>query len=320
MGALAVMIVTGTASLPLLYAVCFLLGTGDTLADTASVARLPTIVPPERLAAANTILLATYTIGNQILSKPLGAALWLVSRALPFGIDATTFVAAAVLVATMRAEPPVAPAQSRQLRLDIAEGIRWVCAHPLIRTLTVSMAVANFACGAAFAVLVLYARDRLGLSAAGYGLLLVTFGVGGLAGTAAAGWLRRVVGPVGLLRAGLFLEAITQLTLAMTRQVWVAAAVLIAFGVHSMVWGICAATVRQQATPNRMLGRVASVDSFLNTAGTAAGTLAGGLVASGFGLAAPFWIAGVIDVVVAVCAWHPLGVPSSIETSNEEEL
>jgi predicted MFS family arabinose efflux permease len=314
MGALAVMIVSGTVSLPLLYAVCFLLGTGETLADTASVARLPTIVPPERLASANAILLATITVGNQLISKPLGAALWLVSQALPFGIDATTFIAAAVLVASMRAAPVIQPARSRPLRLDIAEGLRFVWANPLIRTLSVSMAVANFAFGAAFSVFVLYARDRLGLSTPGYGLLLTTFGVGGLAGTAASGWLRRRIGATALLRAGLFLEAVTHFTLAATRQAWVAAAILVAFGVHTMVWGVVATTVRQQATPNRLLGRVASVDSLLNTAGTAAGTLAGGLLAYGFGLTAPYWVAGAITTVVACCAWRGL---ASLSTETE---
>lgn len=314
MGALAVMIVSGTVSLPLLYAVCFLLGTGETLADTASVARLPTIVPPERLASANAILLATFTVGNQLISKPLGAALWLVSHALPFGIDATTFIAAAILVASMRAAPVVQPARSRPLRLDIAEGIRFVWTNQLIRTLGVSMAVANFAFGAAFSVFVLYVRDRLGLSTAGYGLLLTTFGVGGLAGTAASGWLRRRIGATALLRAGLFLEAVTHFTLAATRQAWVAAAILVAFGVHTMVWGVVATTVRQQATPNRLLGRVASVDSLLNAAGTAAGTLVGGLLAYGFGLTAPYWVAGAITTVVACCAWRGL---ASLSTETE---
>jgi predicted MFS family arabinose efflux permease len=246
--------------------------------------------------------------------RPLGAALWLVSHALPFGIDATTFIAAAVLVASMRAAPVMQPARSRPLRLDITEGIRFVWANPLIRTLSVSMAVANFAFGAAFSVFVLYVRDRLGLSTAGYGLLLTTFGVGGLAGTAASGWLRRRIGATALLRAGLFLEAVTHFTLAATRQAWVAAAILVAFGVHTMVWGVVATTVRQHATPNRLLGRVASVDSLLNTAGTAAGTLAGGLLAYEFGLTAPYWVAGAITTVVACCAWRGL---ASLSTETE---
>jgi predicted MFS family arabinose efflux permease len=152
------------------------------------------------------------------------------------------------------------------------------------------MAVANFAFGAAFAVFVLYVRDRLGLSAFGYGL---------------------------------FLEAITHLTLAATRQVWVAAAILVAFGAHAMVWGVTVGTVQQLATPNRLLGRVASLDSLLSTAGTAAGTLLGGLLADEFGLAAPFWVAGVIAAVVACCAWRPLAgateVSSSTEASSEEK-
>jgi len=56
------------------------------------------------------------------------------------------------------------------------------------------MGVGNIAFGAAFAVFVLYCRDRLGLSEVGYGFLLTAFAVGGLAGTTVATRLTRAVG------------------------------------------------------------------------------------------------------------------------------
>lgn len=305
LGGLCLAIATGTVTLPLVYAVFFLLGTGETVADTAAVARLPAIVPPERLAAANARLMATFTVGNQFVAKPLGAWLFAVAAALPFGADALTFVAAGLLVAGMR---PV-PAEARPhgtLRGDIAEGLRGLWSHRLLRCLALSMGVANIAFCGAFGVFVLYARQRLGLSGVGYGLLLTTFAVGGLTGTAVAGRLRRWFGATALLRAGLVVEIVTHLTLAVTGQAWLAAAILVVFGVHTMVWGVLATTSRQQAVPGRLLGRVGGAQALIEAGGATLGLLLGGIFAQSLGMTAPFWIAAGAMVVVTVLAWAPL--------------
>ncbi|TDD84793.1 MFS transporter [Actinomadura darangshiensis] len=308
LAALSALIATGTVTIPLLYGVFFLLGTGETLADTASVARLPAIVPPERLTSANALLMATFTIGNQFLAKPLGAALFLMAAAVPFGVNAVTFVVAAVLVASMR---PVhiddVPQPRRALRNEIAEGLRWLWSQQLLRTLAVAMAVANLAFCGAFAVFVLYAEERLGLSPAGYGLLLTTFGVGGLVGTALADRLQRRLGAAVLLRAGLVVEAATHLTLALTRQTWLAAAILVIFGVHTMVWGVIAGTVRQRMTPDRLRGRVSGVHALIDAGGVAAGMLWGGLAAHSVAVTTPFWIAAALTSLVTLTSWRSLG-------------
>jgi MFS family permease len=83
---LAVAVWGGAASIPLVYAVFFLLGTGETLADSASFALLPSIVPEAGLARANARLLAAYLVGNQVAAKPFGAWLFVAAAALPFGL------------------------------------------------------------------------------------------------------------------------------------------------------------------------------------------------------------------------------------------
>nr|WP_222870320.1 MFS transporter [Actinomadura decatromicini] len=306
------MIAIGVVNIPLLYAVFFLLGTGETLADTASVARLPTIVPPERLASANALLMATFTVGNQFLSKPLGAALFAIAAAIPFGVNAVTFLVAALLVASMR-PVPVEPVQGtrRALRTEIAEGMRFLWSHQLLRTLAVAMGVANLAFCGAFSVFVLYAEERLGLSPVGYGFLLTTFGVGGLVGTAVADRLRRRLGAAALLRGGLVVEAATHLTLALTTRAWLAAAILVVFGIHTMVWGVISATVRQRATPNHLLGRVTSVYSLIDASGAATGMLLGGLAARAVTITTPFLLAAALTTVVVLASWHALSGASA---------
>ena len=307
LAALMLTVATGTVTVTVIYLVLFLLGTGETLADTAMSALLPAVVAPERLPAANARLYASFTIGNQFVAKPLGAWLFVVSAAVPFGLNALTFAAAAALIAGIRSGVPAERApQQATLRDAVAAGLRWLWRHRLLRTLGLSMGVGNVAFGAAFAVFVLYCRDRLGLSDVGYGFLLTAFAVGGLAGTTVAGRLTRAVGSARVLRAGLVVEVVTHVALALTTSPGTAAVVLIVFSVHAMVWGITVTSLRQRAVPEELRGRVGSVFALLDLGGAALGALLGGLIAGLWGVTAPFWAAAAVMAGVVLLAWRPL--------------
>ncbi|MET8234492.1 MFS transporter [Micromonospora sp. NPDC005298] len=304
---LAATVATGTVTVPVIYAVLFVLGVGETLADTAMGALLPAVVAPDRLPSANARLYASFTIGNQFVAKPLGAWLFVVSAAVPFGVDALTFAISAALVAGIRKVPVVdEPRRRSSLRDEVAAGVRWLWRHRLLRTLAVSMGLSNVAFGAAFAVFVLYCRERLGLSAVGYGVLLTAFAVGGLLGTTVAAILTRALGSATVLRAGLVIEVVTHVSLAVTTTPWAASLVLVVFSVHAMVWGVTVTSVRQRVVPPRLRGRVGSVYALLDLGGAALGSLLGGLLASTWAITTPFWIAAVAMAVITGLAWRPL--------------
>ena len=304
---LAVSVATGTVTVTVIYTVFFLLGVGETLADTAFSAFLPAIVAPEHLASANARLSATFTVVNQFAAKPFGAWLFAVAAAAPFGVNALTFAVGAALVSRIRPVPTPPAAPPARLRTEIAEGVRWLWRHHVLRILAVSMGLANVAFCAAFAVFVLYARQRLGLSDVGYGLLLTTFAIGGLFGTFLAARLQAAFGAGAVLRAGLIIEVVTHMTLAATTTPLVAAAILIVFGIHTMVWGVIVATLRQRVVPPGLQGRVGGVYALIDVGGAAVGSLLGGLLSQIWGVTTPFWTAAVAMAVIAAAAWRPLG-------------
>ncbi|WP_433724711.1 MFS transporter [Actinoplanes sp. CA-051413] len=298
-------------TVPLIYAVFFVLGTGETLADTAASAFVPALVPAERLPTANAWLGGTFTMLNQFAAKPLGAWLFVVAAAVPFGVNALSFAASAALVAGIGGIPVPEPRPRRPLRTDIAEGIRWLWRHRLLRTLAMTMAFGNVVFCAAFAIFVLYAFERLSLSRLGYGVLLTAFAVGGLAGTVTAPALLRTVSATALLRAGLLVEVALHATLALTRTPWIAAAMIVVFSVHAAVWGNVATTLRQRSIPGGLYGRVAGVYSLLDLGGAALGSLLGGAVAQAYGITATFWTAAAAMAVIMLLAWRALGPATS---------
>jgi len=307
LASLAAAVAADDVTIPLIYAVFFLLGTGETLADTAYGAIVPTLVPDEQLERANARLMATFVVGNQLAAKPLGAYLFVAGAAVPFGFDAMTFLVAAALLAAVRwrPEPRDQIATPRgSLRADIAEGLRALWERPPIRLLAICLCVMNVLFCAAFATFVLYAQRRLGLDEIGFGTLLSVWAIGGLAGAWLAPRLRDRFGPGVLLRVGLLIETATELVLAMTRSPVAAGAILMVFGVHSMVWGVITGALQQRLVPDRLRGRVGSVFGLLALGGAALGTLAGGFLADATTLTAPFWLAAVGMVALTATVWR----------------
>ncbi|MQA11111.1 MAG: MFS transporter [Pseudonocardiaceae bacterium] len=304
-GGLALSVWAGTESIPLVYAAFFLLGAGEPVADSASSALLPSVVPKRELPRANARLMATFYLGNQLGAPPLGAALFVVAAALPFGFDAATFGLAAVFVGAMRRRDiqPVPTRQRRSLRAEIAEGVRWLWRHRALRMLAVCLCLMNVTFMAAFAIFVLYAR-RLGLAVIGYGLLLTASAIGGALGTLLASRLEARLGPAVLLRAGLIIETGTHACLAITRTPWIAATVMIIFGVHGAVWGVVAVSVRQRAVPGNLLGRVTSVYFLFSVGGAVIGSLASGALVRALGIAAPFWTSAAAMALLTTVAWR----------------
>jgi predicted MFS family arabinose efflux permease len=302
---LAVAIAASAVSIPLIYAVFFLLGVGETLADTAFGTLIPATVAAERLTTANSRLATTTVLGNQILSKPLGGWLFASATALPFAVDALTFLAGAALLAAMRVRPPRGTATGR-VREDVRAGLRWLWRHRLLRTLAVTMGVANVAFCAAFAVFALLAREQLGLTTTGYGFLLAAFGVGGLVGGFLSGRVQRAVPARILLRGGLVVEVVTHAVLAATTEPVLAGAVLAVFGAHGVNWGIIVAGLLQRSVPDGLRGRVGSLYALVQVGGAAAGSLLGGLVGQLAGVTATFWAAAAAMAVITAVAWRPL--------------
>jgi len=308
-GLLGVAVLLDAVSMPLLCTTFFLLGTAETLFDNAAISILPTVVPKASLTKANGRLLGAQIVTNDLAAPPLGGLLFAVAAAVPFLLNAGSFVVAAALLAAMRGrfrvERPAGIARA-SLRADIAEGVRWLAGHQLLRLLGLASGLVNLTFSAAIAILVLYAQERLGLGPVGYGVLIACTAIGGIAASLVAervvGWL----GPATTMRIGLVIEASTHLVLALTRSPLVASAILALFGFHAMTWSVVSVSLRQELIPGRLLGRVTSAYAVFSYGGSALGALVGGLLAGRFGLTAPFWCGFVAVAILVVAAWPTL--------------
>jgi predicted MFS family arabinose efflux permease len=226
--------------------------------------------------------------------------------ALPFATNAACFALGALLVSRVVTNLPVGePVQRRTtFRADVVEGVRWLLAHPPMRTLALTIVAFNVTYGAAWAVLVLYADERLGMDALGFGLLTSAIAVGGVVGTLSYGRLERRFALGDIMRVGLLIETVTHLVLALTVSPAVALLTMVVFGAHAFVWGTTSTVVRQRAVPDELLGRVTGVYTVGVMGGIVVGTPIGGLLARTFGITAPFWFGFVGSALLVVVLWR----------------
>lgn len=311
LGVLAAAIAAGRAGIPLLYAVLFVVNTGEVVFRAASQAMIPAVVPRERLERANGLLAGGVTLMQQMVAGPLGGLLFVLSAALPFLVNAATYAASAVLIglvggvyrATSHPGPPAAPVR-RSVVAEMAEGFRWLMRQRLLRTMAVLIGLLNVTLTAATAVLVLLASQRLHLGSVGYGLLFTCMAVGGVVGSVAGDRVVELVTATWTVRVGLLVEAGLHLALAASRDRYLIGFALFAFGVHGGLWGIVANSLRQRLTPPELLGRVGSTNLFVVAGGNCLGALLGGVLVDAFGLTAPYWVGFVVALLVTAATWR----------------
>ena len=253
------------------------------LRDNTAQTLLPRVVAPDQLEDANGVLWAAEQVTGQFLGPPLAGLLIGVAVALPFGLNAAMLAGAVALTAAMALPRRVPEATPLQFGPALREGLAFLWAHPVLRPMALALGAFNFLGTMFFALLVLYAQEVLGLSAAGYGLLLSAAAVGGLAGSLIGPAILRRIGPKAGLLVGMAGFIVTSAILALAPPVWAVAIALMLEAFTNMLWNLTSVSYRQRHIPSVLLGRVNAVYRFFGTGPSAFGALAGGALVAGVG-------------------------------------
>jgi MFS family permease len=300
---LAGSVLTGHASLPLLYGTAFVLGCAETVYDSAARAILPQVVARGHLERGNSLLSASESVGNIFLGAPVGAWLFAVAVSLPLWTNAAAYVVAAVLALSVAGRFAPDRSAATSMRHETIEGLRWLGRHELLRSLLVTTAFATVLHSLVSGILVLYALQDLGLSERGFGLMLAAAGVGAVTGSVLSPRVTRVLGRTHALGATGVVSALALLAMAVwPHPVAGTLAFAVSAGAISM-FNVQVISVRQVLIPGHLFGRVQGAYRTALWGGIPAGTLGGGALGSWLGLPAVFAIAGVGGVVTGVATW-----------------
>jgi hypothetical protein len=278
---LPVLALTGTLDVSIIYAVAFVQSTLGILFTCGEFAAIPSLVGRDDLVAANGRIMATNYAGQVVGPILAGALVALISPANLLFFDAGSFFLSALSLAVIRRSfngverPTPAATGIRGLLADVREGLRYVWNNPILRSISIMMALINFVATTDQTQLVLFAKKVLHASNTEVAVLFAAGAAGVVVVSLSAAPIRRRLSfPVTALGAlvvnGLAITAMALIgNYAAAVVLW---AVSSGFG---LLLNINTGSLRQAIVPSHMYGRVISIAGVLAWSAIPVGAIAG---------------------------------------------
>ncbi|MCR2807508.1 MFS transporter [Paenibacillus soyae] len=305
-------LLAGQASPWHLITVSFLAAVAFVGFDSASHGALLQLVGRRNLVAANSLLIASDTVVR--MAAPLLAGVIIAAWGAEWAVAVTAlcyFLSALIIGSIRQSFQPERPlleaipeGRLRKLGTDIREGLRFIWAEPLIRSLTLLGFGNSFVGGAAAGLLVVFAASELGIAdeAPQFGLLLTVGSAGALLASLSLPRLRIRLRPGLITIAGLALSGASLFGFAMSGALPSAAAFYLLWSGASTLIIMNGITLRQQLTPDHLQGRVHAGGRMIAYGGSPFGALLGGLSAASVGVQPTFALLSALMLLLFVIA------------------
>ncbi|GAA2359948.1 hypothetical protein GCM10010170_054550 [Dactylosporangium salmoneum] len=311
----------------LLYVVVPLAGAFAQQFQVTYVTVVPALVPAGQITRANGHLYSSYAVASVagpmlagLLSAAFGPA-WAVA------IDATTFAASAAGLVLIRIRPttlaPAAPDAAtadaaeaptgqggappavtgrRALVRDFLAGVTFLWRHPVLRSLTVLLSLLLFITTGLTDLIIYYLKHDLGRSDGVVGYVLAAATLGSLLAASTVAPVRDRLGFGGCWIGSWALCGVTIAGLGLTRSV-IVVGVLATVQLVATGWaGIASMSLRQEVTPDHLLGRVTSAFWTLHNSLGPIGAAALTAAAARYGVMATCVVGGTACVAIALAA------------------
>jgi hypothetical protein len=273
---LAAAVLAGDVALWLIVLVALVEGSGSALFSACQTGALRAVVPTAQLPAATSAQVGR-SAATTLAGPTLGGALFGLARALPFLLDAVSYLCSTVFLLLMRTpfqeqrDPDTTP-----LRARFAEGLRFVWGQPFLRTTALLFGLGNFI-GPGLLLAVVVIGQEQGLSGGTVGLLVAAFGGSLLLGSLLSPLARRLLPVRGILVLELWMWTLCAAYVVWPNVYVLAAgllpAALVIPSTDSVVHGY-----RIAMTPDRLLGRAESVRRTISLSISPLGPLAAGVL------------------------------------------
>ena len=292
-----------------LCVVGFVAGTLTVFFDVAYQSYLPSLVGQDDLVDANSKLEVSRS-GAQIGGPGLAGVLvqWL-GAPYAVAIDAVSFAWSALFLGRIRAKEVVEPpAETPNLRREIAAGLRYLLHDRRWRAMTTYAAVFNLGTGISGPLVLVYAVRRWGLSAGELGLAFMLANIGWLVGALVAGRTARLLG-LGralVLGGGLSGSAFVLVPLAPKAYAIPALIATLAIGqLGVVIYNVNMISLYQTQVPARLLGRMNASRRWIVWGVIPLGNLLGGVLAAQIGVRTALIVGASVSIVAVTALFAP---------------
>lgn len=180
-------IVCGHASMGLFFIVAAVVAAASAVFDAAYASFVPRVIGEARIASGTSRLAASTSLAEAFGTGVAGVLVMTIGAPLVVLINVATSLLATLALSSIRIDEPRKRIRATtSTRLEVREGLRAVLAHPTLRRVTYSNAVAHFGGGMTAAVTTAFVYRELHLTPAAFGLVMGLANVGALAAFYAA--------------------------------------------------------------------------------------------------------------------------------------
>lgn len=260
--------VAAVTNILLVYPLSFMVTAISVFFRPARVAILPRIVEDDELITANAALWLGETIADVIGYALAGLLVAALASALPlaFWLDSATYLASAVLLATLvvrpaeTAEPDVEEGAGAGFFGEMRAGWEFLRHESVLLANTLQATVAQFTLGILIALTVIYASEVFGKQPVGttavWGFIETSIGFGNLVGGFLIGLIGARLAKGRMIIVGYATWGMMVFLFAITDHLALALGMSFGQGVANMVFVIPSQTLFQQRTPAELMGRV----------------------------------------------------------------
>lgn len=299
MAGIVFLLMTDELSLWSLYILGFILSVASYTFGNAHHAVLPQIVRKEELTSANAKLSFINTLIQTVGPGVAGTFLIIYSYTTTLTIYMISLLVLLISVSLLRLPPVERRTQkNKSFKEDIKEGIEALFQNKILLTPTITVIFMNFASSLVIGVLVFFVKDQLGATAAQVGFMFSISAIGGFIGALVVSHIRKKFGRGNIYTYCILIDAIGMALLIFASTWWTIGIALAIRTFSTTVLNIVYFTIRQEFTPNHLLGRVAGTSSMLMKLTLPLGLFMAGLWAEWFPIRILFIMSTVIIVIL----------------------
>jgi predicted MFS family arabinose efflux permease len=278
---LGVLYATGHLGIVAILAVAALTGLAQSQSAPTYQAVITSLVPPRQIPNAVALNSLQFNLSRAIGPVIAGLLLSRVGTGACFAVNAASFLA--VVAALWRIEMPPAPPPRDTLGESLRAGLRHVAHDRLLSLLTILGASGSLLGFPLLTYLPVIAGDVLETGAAGYSLLLSSFGAGAILGAVATAHRGHVPGRGRAMLVALLVYG-TSATLAMTSRVQMLSMALLCVAGWSLVTAFSTLnSLVQENAPEALKGRILSIYGLAFRGGMPLGSLLAGTMVRALG-------------------------------------
>ncbi len=295
------------------YLVAAGLAAGNTFFNPTVQAVIPALTTEEQRLAANSVAWSTGRLVQIVASAVSGGLIAFLGTGPAFVLNATSFVASALLITRLRI-----PAHAGQLGTgttrglgsyfgEARAGLAFAARDRFVSRLLLVQSLASFAVGATGAMLVVLAEQHLRLPPAGFAWLIGAIGVGALLGPFIPNTLAKDYRNARWLFVPYIVRGIGDVLIAVFTPLPIALLILFVYGLNTSTGMVVFNSTVQGAVPDAVRGRVFTLLDVSWNAMRLLSLALGGVLVDMVGVRPLFWAGGILLALAGLLGLGLLG-------------